>query len=244
MEKQIRDKFDQIASEYSSKYDATRNIFSYEKIRRMELLLDYAKSTESKSTLDAGCGPGKVLTLLKELLPDTNYIGVDLSYSMLKQAQSQKESGLHLIQARVEQLPFDNNSFDLIYALGVIDYVENVPQFFEAVRRILKPEGYFIFTYPNRDSFSRTFRTWLKTRFFPSQTAVSAYPQEGVYIDRLVADYGFCMTRRRYITFGNGLISFPWSVTLSQKMEYWCDQRCISRYLAWSCICVTQKNPT
>lgn len=241
MENQVQVKFDQLAAEYAAKYEHPATIFSFEKTRRLGLLVEYAQWLEPASVLDAGCGPGTVLSVLSRRLPHAKLAGVDLSYSMLRQAQPNSAPKVPLIQSLVEQLPFIDNAFDLISALGVMDYVENPPQFFQTVQRILKPGGCFIFTYPNRESIPRTLYTTLRTYFGHSRRAVYATPCKSATVDRWITDYGFKLIRRHFITYSDGLIALPWSVTMSRKMEKWCDQRPISHYLAWSCFCIIRK---
>jgi ubiquinone/menaquinone biosynthesis C-methylase UbiE len=238
---QIPIRFDRLAAEYSAKYDNPTGIFGYEKRRRMELLLDCVEEINPRSTLDAGCGSGVVLAALQSRLPGAQCAGVDLSHLMLKQAHTNTLTKVPFIQCLVEQLPFVDKSFDLIYALGILDYLEHPAQFFKTVWRVLKPGGWFIFTYPSGDSISRMLRTWLRT-YLRSPQAVSAVAIKGRNIDGLLADHGFELIRRHYITYGNGLISLPWSLMISRKMEQWYGQRPISRYLGWSCFCVTRKS--
>lgn len=241
MEHQVQNKFDNVAAEYSAKYEHPTNILGLEKIRRMELLVEYAHSIQPNCLLDAGCGPGVVLSVLGGRLPHATFVGTDLSYSMLHQAHARNLDSAPLVQSRVEQPPFANNSFDLVYALGVLDYLADPVIFFKSVQRIVRPGGYIIFTYPNGDSVNRALRTFLRSYFGRSKTLVSATDIKGDTIERLIPDYGFQLIRKRYITYGNGLVSFPWSLILSRKMEEWCYKKRISRYLAWSCLCVVRK---
>ena len=237
MGNRVQIKFDKLAPEYAAKYECTTNILGFEKIRRLELLVDYALLIKPETILDAGCGPGVVLSALKDRLVGSAFVGVDLSYLMLQQAQASSLADVPLVQSLVEQLPFADESFDLIYALGVIDYVEDLQQFFKVAWRILKPRGYFIFTYPNEDSINRA----LRNRLSKAYHNVSVARIGSSLIDRLVADNDFEWFRRHCITYGNGLVSFPWSVTLSRSMENWCNERSVNRYLAWSYLCVVRK---
>lgn len=234
-------KFDRLAPGYSSKYERSDSIFGIEKIRRLELLVEYAQSLKPKCILDAGCGPGVVLSALTRRLLGAKFAGVDLSFQMLRQAQSNNLEGVPFVQSSVEQLPFPDNLFDLIYALGVLDYLDAPDRFFKTAQRTLRPGGYFIFTYPNADSIARSVRASLRPHFGHSQTAISAIPLTRATVDRLITGHGFTLLRRHYITYGNGLVSFPWSITINRKMEKWCSQRPVSRYLAWSCFCVARK---
>ncbi len=173
MKNQIQTKFDKLAAEYSDKYDNATDIFGCEKRRRKELLLDCADEINPRSTLDAGCGSGVVLSALQSRLPGAQLAGVDLSHLMLKQAHANTLTDVALVQCFVEQLPFADKSFDLIYALGILDYLEHPSQFFKTVWRVLKPGGCFIFTYPSGDSINRALRTRLRI-YFRSRKAISA----------------------------------------------------------------------
>lgn len=240
MKNQIQAKFDKLASGYSAKYMRPTNILGFEKLRRMELLVEYVDLIKPVHLLDAGCGPGVVLSVLISRLPSATLVGTDISYSMLRQVRNNKQNGLPLVQCRVEQLAFADNSFDLIYALGVLDYLADPSEFFKSVRRIIKPSGYFIFTYPNGDSVNRTLRTLYRTYRAGSRAAISSVPIKRATIDQLFVEYGFELLGRHYLTYGNGLFSLPWSMSMSRKMEDWCNKESISRRLAWTCFCVAR----
>jgi ubiquinone/menaquinone biosynthesis C-methylase UbiE len=182
-----------------------------------------------------------VLAQLHGRLPDAALTGVDLSFGMLRAARSDNVLGVPLVQSVVENLPFADNSFDLIYALGVVDYVDKPAKFFAAVQRILKPGGHFIFTYPNGDSINRNFRQWLRDRITRSESAVAAKPIKTVAIDKLIESMEGELEQRSFITYGNGILTFPWSVATSRTMERWGKDKSASRYIAWTGLCVVRK---
>lgn len=57
-----------------------------------------------------------------------------------------QESGLPITVIREfgEKLPFENNSFDLVYGRAVLHHSQNLPQFCREAARVLKPGGLFI----------------------------------------------------------------------------------------------------
>ena len=63
--------------------------------------------------------------------------------------------------ANAENLPYQDNSFDLLICTNALDHVENREKVVTEIKRVLKPEGYFLFqTYlnvPNPHPF--TFRS-------------------------------------------------------------------------------------
>lgn len=238
---EIGAQFDERALRYRAKYEAPTHLFHLEKLRRLELLVNHARTLGPHLVLDAGCGPGIALSALQACLPDASLAGIDLSFSMLQQARDDALGRIPLIQSRVERLPFADDSFDMVYALGVLDYLRDPSEFFRSAHRVLKPGGHFLFTHPNPDSVNRSFLMWLRSFFAASGDAVSAVAIPSSSVDRWLEDHGFELLQRHFITYGNGLVFFPWQTAMNRTMERWLDGRPVSRYLAWSCLCLTRK---
>ncbi len=234
----VRVQFDQRALEYRAKYQSPTNLFHLEKLRRLELLLDYAETLRPHFILDAGSGPGVALSTLHVRLPNAWLAGIDLSFSMLQQARGNAPDGIPLIQSLVERLPFAGDSFDLVYALGVLDYLQDPSELFRSVQRILKPGGHFLYTYPNADSLNRRVRTWSRSLVAASPETASAVAIPSAAVDGWIKDHGFELLQRHFITYGNGLVFFPWQTAMNRNAERWLRARPISRYLAWSCLCL------
>ena len=70
--------------------------------------------------------------------------GVDLSESSLSRARQRcEQAGLKpdLRQADAENLPFENDSFDVVYSYGVMHHSPNTQQCLDEALRVLKPDG-------------------------------------------------------------------------------------------------------
>lgn len=82
-------------------------------------------------------------------------IGVDaLNIGLVHYKHLSKDSNVHLIQADLSQLPFKENSSDLIYNLGILHHTPNPPAFFKNLVRYLKKDGTIaIWVYPKRPFF-------------------------------------------------------------------------------------------
>lgn len=52
-----------------------------------------------------------------------------------------------------ESLPFEDNSFDIVYALDVIEHVRDVHQVLKEMARVVKPDGTIVIAVVNYDSF-------------------------------------------------------------------------------------------
>jgi SAM-dependent methyltransferase len=98
--------------------------------------------------LDFGCGSGLSSTLLQKYWPGLSLIGVDISEKAVARSREQ-----HL-DARLikpdQRLPFDDATFDLIFAIFVMHFNVGIGALAE-LRRVLQPGGSFVFNVYQRD---------------------------------------------------------------------------------------------
>jgi SAM-dependent methyltransferase len=104
--------------------------------------------------LEVGCGAG--VDLARFARAGATVTGVDLTDSAIQLARAnfdqQRLPGRFEV-ADGEHLPFDDNSFDLVYAHGVVQYTANPQKLVNECRRVLKPGGEAIFQVYNRVSW-------------------------------------------------------------------------------------------
>lgn len=94
--------------------------------------------------LDAGCGTGAMLGMFKNDHPDKNYTGIDLSQKMIETAKKKKLDGVHFVVGDCENLPFAENSFDVVTCSMSFHHYPNPEKFFQSLHRILRPGGRLI----------------------------------------------------------------------------------------------------
>lgn len=117
-----------------------------------KILFDFLNSislVKNSKCLDAGCGIGNNLpTLLKFF---NNIVACDISKEALEYAQNRfKDSNIKFIQADIENLPFNDNSFDIIVCTEVLEHIKNPKRGRDELLRVLKKNnGYFIISTPN-----------------------------------------------------------------------------------------------
>lgn len=100
-----------------------------------------------KKVLDLGCGTGR---LTKELLDrGAEVVGVDVSEEMLKILQK-KFPQVKTVLADAENLPFEDEEFDLIIANFLIVHFKDLDSLFREVYRVLRSGGYLILTNINQ----------------------------------------------------------------------------------------------
>jgi len=96
--------------------------------------------------LDIGCGAGLNVKYWEQ--KGFRLFGIDLSHRALKLANSVVPEAAFSV-ADGQNLPFDNDTFDIITALGVIEHFPNPKKGFEETYRILKPGGKACLVVPN-----------------------------------------------------------------------------------------------
>lgn len=142
-----------------SVYD-TENFFAlYQKLRANPIslnnivekptMLSLLPDLQGKRLLDLGCGTGEHLALYLEQGADF-VVGVDLSESMLKQADinlSTKRPHFSLYQSSMEQLSeLPENDFDIITSSFAFHYVQDFPKLLADIKAKLKPNGTLVFS--------------------------------------------------------------------------------------------------
>lgn len=120
---------------------------------------------QGKQVLECGCG---INSYAKELSPlVTSLNGIDISDEAVRQSREQAET-CQLLNCRfnimnAENLEFDNDSFDLLFGVGIIHHLD-LPVFYGEASRVLRKEGRILFMEPlGYNPFLNLYR-WLTPR--------------------------------------------------------------------------------
>jgi len=115
-------------------------------------ILEELKQLEFKTLLDAGCGTGPMVTLLVDEFPEVRFTGLDLTPKMIEVAQSKNLPNAEFVVGDCENLPFDEESFDVVINSQSFHHYPNPQAFFNSVARVLVPGGTLVL----RDNTSKS----------------------------------------------------------------------------------------
>ncbi|HDZ12515.1 MAG TPA: class I SAM-dependent methyltransferase [Bacteroidetes bacterium] len=126
-------------------YKWLRSFFVYDRIYRAEIRPFRKWLTDriqyDKKYLDLGAGSGDSFAVYpKQCHP----AGLDFSLRMLKLLR--KKTASPLVQGDAAFLPFKNGAFAGITAIGLVEYVDSLPDVLSEIHRILQPDGWLAVT--------------------------------------------------------------------------------------------------
>lgn len=99
------------------------------------------------AVLDVGCGDGCILRALSPRVGRA--VGVDISEAALEVARSSSGADIEFVQGDAEEgLPFDSDSFDVVFSGDVIEHLFDSASFLREMHRVLKPNGVLALTTP------------------------------------------------------------------------------------------------
>ena len=88
-----------------------------------QALINHYKLKNGDSVLDVGCGKGFLLHEMRLLLPGLNINGVDISEYAILHCKEELKDNIQVCNAT--KLPFEDNSFDLIFSLNTLHNLHN-----------------------------------------------------------------------------------------------------------------------
>jgi SAM-dependent methyltransferase len=116
------------------------------RIIRAELARLPLPAPDATHVLDAGCGSGRTL---EELAEYGTVSGVELDPDAAAVARRRgSDGGFDVHVGRLEELPWAEDTFDLITCLDVIEHTRDDKVTLASLRRVCKPGGWLLVTVP------------------------------------------------------------------------------------------------
>lgn len=143
-----------LMDERFSKKEAYNLVYLWDKARAEELnkiTIELISPTNDKKILEIGCGIGGSAPFISEC---REFVGTDLSEIGMAEANRLfcDKPNFSFVQMDAMDLKFDDEKFDIVLAREVIEHLPEPHRAIKEAFRVLKPNGLFLVTSPNRDS--------------------------------------------------------------------------------------------
>ncbi len=174
----VAQSFSRAASTYDSVADLQRKVG--------ENLLNQLPETPGAIILDLGCGTGFFVPHLQQKVVDGFVAGVDIAEGMAHFAVN-KNDDFSAVCGDAEDLPFLEESIDVVFSSLAIQWCENINALFTEMYRVLKPGGRFIFSTLGPNTLCELRQAWEQV---DNYTHVNQFADKHV-VEQAVSHAGF-----------------------------------------------------
>jgi SAM-dependent methyltransferase len=106
------------------------------------VFLDWLGIPEGRNWLDLGCGTGAFTELLLERTLPGSVVAIDPAPAQIDHARNKPFAGrVDFRVANAEDLPFNENSFDVVVSALVLNFIPEQKRALSEMRRVLRPGG-------------------------------------------------------------------------------------------------------
>lgn len=163
--KKILEHWNKAANKYTEDQEQSEFVESNKRIVKTRF-----QNLSVQKVLDLGCGYGYYTDYFQRIGADV--LGVDGSSKMIELAKSRYPDCSFAVCDITESIPFEAESFDLIFCNQVLMDVDNIEQVFSECFKVLKPGGTLYYSIVHPAFYDSQ---WLKKRGFNYAKAISAY---------------------------------------------------------------------
>lgn len=115
----------------------------------VENYLKNINNAKELRAIEIGCTEGYGTEKIAEKVKEV--VAIDKDKEIIEYAKSKnKRNSVKFQEVDATKLPFEDNRFDIGVCLQVLEHIENDKQFLSEMRRVLKPNGIFFCSTPNK----------------------------------------------------------------------------------------------
>lgn len=162
-----------------------------------QYFLNILDISSSRNILDIGCGSGELLKLASK--KGLNVFGIDISKEALKLAKKKCPSA-KLIRGKGEEIGFEDNTFDNVTCLGVLEHFLDIEKGLQEIARVAKSDSKICIMVPNRKFIGWIIKAEKDKGTYQKEISESLYSLKewsklisgnGLKIEKIIHDRGF-----------------------------------------------------
>ena len=175
-------------SEYTLDFFEKYRDFRYKKEHHLDTLIDWT-SSKGKTVLEVGLGLGADAQRWAQYAKSLH--GIDLTIKAVNATKAHlKLMSLEgvIIQGNVEELPYEDETFDLVYSQGVLHHTHNTASALQEIHRVLKVDGQGVFMFYTKNSLNYWLRIQLIMRIkflWAMLTQKIGYKPKGIWLQHM-----------------------------------------------------------
>jgi ubiquinone/menaquinone biosynthesis C-methylase UbiE len=143
----------------------------FEKDEYLRIFEKLLKKFHNSLILNVGCGRDVLFSDLQK--KGAEVVELDIIKEPLKEIKAY--DARHLVRADAHHLPFRDNIFDLVFAIGVLHHLKSIQKASEEVIRVVKCGKFILFSEPNKlylstriiESLPFNLTYYLRSKIFP-----------------------------------------------------------------------------
>ena len=131
--------------------------YAEEQKAKIETTLEIVSLSRNNLVLDIGCGTGLLFPYIADRVQ--LLIGIDISQKLLKKAKTHKKHypNTHILLADADHLPFQNKTFNAIFAITFLQNIPNPSTTLQEIKRVSKETSTMVVTGLKKRFTKKTF---------------------------------------------------------------------------------------
>lgn len=165
MSKKKADQYNDPTHNYLHYWDGREYEHAAEEVAIRKML----KGKHFKKAVDVGGGYGRICPLLKEYADQVTLAEPSQQQLTIAKDYLKGKKGIDMVLAQADQLPFADESIDLVTVVRVIHHIPDPTEEFSEIARVLKPNGYLFIEFANYANFKNRAKHALKFKRIPRE---------------------------------------------------------------------------
>ena len=183
----------------------------------------------NKDVLEVGSGRGGGASYISRYYKPRSYTGLDISSSVIDFCNRHYDvPGLSFVKGSSENQPFPDDSFDALVNVESARCYGNLMQFFQEVKRVVRPGGYFLFADVVDNGEIGNIRQDLANCGFKilkeeeiTKNVVKGLEKDTVHRESLIQEKIPKALKRSFAAFAGAKGTHRYNSFANRKLEYW-----------------------